>query len=91
MFVKGKSGNPNGRPKDPVAQLIRNDKKLPKQLYGKLLELADCDDPKVALTAIQTIMDRGWGKPIQQTDPDAPENKPITVKVINYADAKIPG
>lgn len=38
----------------------------------KLALLMRCNDPKLALTAASLILDRGWGKPVQQMEVGQP-------------------
>ena len=59
-WVKGQSGNPNGRPKlnRGVVDLARA---ATAQAVDKLVELLDDDDPKVALRAATVLLDRAWG------------------------------
>ncbi len=38
----------------------------------KLGMLMRGEDPKIALTAAQVLLDRGWGKPVQQMEVGAP-------------------
>jgi len=66
-FKKGQSGNPGGRPKEnaEVKELARAHG--PKAI-AKLAELLDGDDPRVAVSAAQALLDRGYGKPHQSMD-----------------------
>jgi hypothetical protein len=63
-FQKGQSGNPHGRPKmpDELKEAMRrlSDKAV------KVLEAAmDGDDPRAAILAANTVLDRGYGKATQ--------------------------
>lgn len=66
-FAKGKSGNPAGRPKADLE--VRDAARL----YGaaaitKLVELMEGDDKRIALSAAQALLDRGFGKPAQSVE-----------------------
>ena len=73
-FKKGESGNPRGkRPMDPI---IRFNLKMAARAHcEKALEvIARClqsDDKRIALMAAGILLDRGFGKPEQQTDVEA--------------------
>ncbi|KKM85518.1 hypothetical protein LCGC14_1288250 [marine sediment metagenome] len=61
----GQSGNPNGRPKNSVTTLLKNqDAKTTQEICDKLIELAKEGD----LPAIKEYLDRTDGKVTQPTD-----------------------
>ena len=63
QFPKGQSGNPGGRPRDEqkIAELARSH---PREAIETLAELMrTSNDERVRGTAMQTLLDRGWGKP----------------------------
>lgn len=66
-FQKGVSGNPGGRPSiDPeVREALEA---ASERAARRLVELVDCDDPRVALMASNSVLDRLYGKPAQTVD-----------------------
>ena len=75
-FKKGKSGNPNGRPKKGQEQLNLEKlcrEKTPEALGTILSIMQDGENERNKLSAAQYIIDRGWGKAketVSLTDPD---------------------
>lgn len=67
MFEKGKSGNPGGRPKANIrfSELARDHSE---QALQVLVDALESKNEKNRLTAAAMIIDRGYGKPIQQVD-----------------------
>lgn len=60
MFIKGQSGNPNGRPKDQVRPLARE---YGVEAINKLVDWMRSDNAKASITACSVLLDRGFGKP----------------------------
>jgi hypothetical protein len=73
-FPPGVSGNPAGRPHDKEAnrllaavwdEVVRGETTRGEHLIRRLFALADHSNPNVALRAIEQILDRRLGKPVQ--------------------------
>lgn len=66
-FKPGQSGNPSGRPK--VVSHIRDlAQKHGEEALKTVVALMRSEDERVALAAAQVVLDRAYGKPIQQVD-----------------------
>jgi len=66
-FKPGQSGNPNGRPKGTATYLREKTDNL-QTVLQQLIKLAESGADHVKIKAIQTILDRAEGKPVQQVD-----------------------
>lgn len=89
MFVKGKSGNPNGRPRveNSLSDIIRKKLKEPHPegktredfIAERLLSFAETSKEEVSLNAILKIMDRLEGTPRQSVALTGENGGPVEV------------
>jgi Family of unknown function (DUF5681) len=67
QFAKGASGNPGGRPKLPAEVKEMFQAKAP-EAFEVLCRHLNSKDPRVAVAAATQILDRAYGRPVQQVD-----------------------
>ena len=67
-FVKGKSGNPGGRPRGAIADLAREARGHARLALDTLIEICRNGENRERLTAANALLDRGFGRPVQQLD-----------------------
>lgn len=87
-WQKGQSGNPGGRPKDPVTQLIREKLRSPSVRGGdgtvaddvvlELLNIAFTALPAEKMRAIEYMLNRAEGSPRQSIELGTADNDPRT-------------
>ncbi len=67
MFVKGKSGNPGGRPKKtgPIIEVEALAKSAGPDAIERLKYWMRQDDARASVAACNALLDRGFGKPNQ--------------------------
>lgn len=77
LWVKGKSPNPGGRPKQ-VLDVIQLARKHTPEAIGRLVEIMrDGQSEAACVSAAVAILDRGWGKPVQSHEIGGPGGGPV--------------
>ena len=84
---KGVSGNPGGRPRDPLPKLIKAATKDGDKLVKKAMVLLNSKNEDIQMKALSWLSDRGWGKPAQSVDLSNTSGEPFVVKVINFGNS----
>ena len=75
-FKKGESGNPGGRPKLP-AEMREMFQAKASEAFEVLCRHLHANDPKVSVTAAKEILDRAYGRPVQQVDANIAEESSV--------------
>lgn len=91
-FQPGRSGNPGGRPINKFAAYIRKNTNQGEELAKGVLEMfREANDPDIKIKAATWLRDSGFGKPQQSIDLEGSFQGPPIIKIVNYADLKLPG
>ncbi len=87
-FIKGKSGNPGGRPKAvlEVTELAREHSAAAIATLAKIM-LDDAAPPAARVAAANSILDRGFGRPAQAVQVTGKDDGPVQIQ--HAADAFI--
>ena len=80
-FVKGQSGNPNGRRKESK-DVIELAKKHTAEAIRKLAEIMRGDNTRAAVHAANSLLDRAHGKPVQQLNHAGHEGEALPTEIV---------
>lgn len=88
-FAKGQSGNPGGRPPIPVEvrEAARALTTLALDTLKQVCETSDNDSARV--TAANAILDRAWGKPVQQVAGTDGEGNAVPLHIAQLPDGEL--
>lgn len=85
-FQKGQSGNPSGRAKRPkdIEDLFKSYSEGAASTLYKIA-MNPKENARARVMAANSILDRGWGKPVQRVA--GKDGAPIVVRVLTLAEA----
>lgn len=93
MAVNGGKRKGAGRPKGSVNKVTAEIRSLAQKhgekAFQRVLELMECDDPRIAFNAAQEVLNRAYGKPTQSVEHGGPDGGAVPVSVrVTFVDAK---
>jgi hypothetical protein len=92
-FEAGKSGNPTGRPKRTQEELdlIEACKKRAPEALDVIGEImVNGENERNRLSAAEYIIDRAYGKAVQQTELTGKGGEPFTIQIVRFGDVGNP-
>jgi hypothetical protein len=88
-FEPGKSGNPSGRAKRTQEELdlINACKEKTADALGVIEQIMlNGENERNRLSAAQYIIDRAYGKAVQQTELSGKDGEPFTIQIVRFSD-----
>src|SRR5215471_18470770 len=89
-FVKGRSGNPGGRPKE-LAEVRELARTYTQAAIQRLAEWMASDDPRASVAASTALLDRGWGKATQPMEQDVTIHGDALAEIFRAIDGRTRG
>lgn len=86
-FEKGKSGNPGGRAKrtqEEVDLIEACKKRTPAALEVICSIMENGENERNRLSAAQYVIDRAYGKAVQQTELSGKDGEPFTIQIVQF-------
>jgi hypothetical protein len=87
-WKKGESGNPGGRKKDVLQELVLKESKNGKVLVDKAFALLKSADEDIQMKALAWLGDRGFYKARQPVEMTGLDGGGIILKLVNYSDVR---
>jgi hypothetical protein len=84
----GQSGNPAGRAKLPKEMVELAQAATPKAIR-RAIALMEHEDGNIALKAVNTVLDRAYGKPAQTIDTTIHDSRPLSDWALDELDARL--
>ncbi len=80
MFVKGKSGNPGGKPKG-IGDMRALARCHTEKALAVLVAALESSREDIRVKAADALLDRGWGKPTQCLEHSGADGAPLGITV----------
>lgn len=86
----GQSGNPGGRPKG-IGEVMELARKQTPEAIERLVFWMRSEFPAASIAAVQTLLDRAWGKPMQAVEATGRNGGPIQIEDVTDVRKTIDG
>lgn len=87
-WIKGQSGNPNGRPKDTLGNFLREKKGLPEDIFNAVEPLLKSQDESIRMKAAEFLRDTRDGRPGQSVALTDADGQPLQLQVVSYSECQ---